>query len=121
MHRVTCFKHCLESVQIRSFFWSVFSRIRTEYGEIRIISPYSIRMRENTDQKKLCSWTFFLSERFRSFEKSSSLFYMIYFFAKNYCEVILGNLWLTSFKNSCERMQLLVKMQAAGLMQLYKI
>ena len=24
--------HCLKSVQIRSFFWSVFSCIRTEYG-----------------------------------------------------------------------------------------
>ena len=31
-------------------FWSVFSRIRTEYGEIRSISPYSARMWENTDQ-----------------------------------------------------------------------
>ena len=31
-------------------FWSVFSRIRTEYGEILCISPYSVRMRENTDQ-----------------------------------------------------------------------
>ena len=30
------------------FFWSVFSRIPTEYGEIRSISPYSVRMRENT-------------------------------------------------------------------------
>ena len=27
--------HCVKSVQIRSFFWFVFSRIRTEYGEIR--------------------------------------------------------------------------------------
>ena len=27
-------------------FWSVFCRIWTEYGEI----PYSVRMRENTDQ-----------------------------------------------------------------------
>ena len=54
--------HCLKSLQIRSYIWSVFSRIRTEYGEIlRIrteygeilrISPYSVRMRENTDQKK---------------------------------------------------------------------
>ena len=26
--------HCLKSVKIRSYFWSVFSRIRTEYGEI---------------------------------------------------------------------------------------
>ena len=29
------FKLCVKSVKIRSFFWSVFSRIRTEYGEIR--------------------------------------------------------------------------------------
>ena len=35
------------------FFWSVFSCIRTEYGEIRSISPYSVRMWENRDQKKL--------------------------------------------------------------------
>ena len=25
--------HCVKSVQIRSCFWSGFSRIRTEYGE----------------------------------------------------------------------------------------
>ena len=31
-------------------FWSVFSRIRTQSGKIRSISPYSIQMRENTDQ-----------------------------------------------------------------------
>ena len=47
------------------FFWSVFSRIRTEYGQIRSISlyrsisPYSVQLRENTDQKKLLIWTFF--------------------------------------------------------------
>ena len=29
----------MKSVQIRSFFWSVFSRIRTEYGEMLRISP----------------------------------------------------------------------------------
>ena len=33
------------------FFWSVFSSILTEYGEVRSISPYSVQMRENTDQK----------------------------------------------------------------------
>ena len=33
------------------FFWSVCSRIWTEYGEIRSITPYSVQMRENTDQK----------------------------------------------------------------------
>ena len=31
-------------------FWSVFSRIRTKYGEIRNISPYSVPMRGNTEQ-----------------------------------------------------------------------
>ena len=31
-------------------FWSVFSRIRTEYEEILRISPFSVRMRENRDQ-----------------------------------------------------------------------
>ena len=30
--------------------WSTFSRIWTEYGEIRSISSYSVRMRENADQ-----------------------------------------------------------------------
>ena len=44
-------RHCLKIVQIRRFFWSVFSRIRTECGEIRSISPYSVRIRENTEQK----------------------------------------------------------------------
>ena len=32
--------HCVKSAQKRSFFWSVFSRIRTEYREILRISPY---------------------------------------------------------------------------------
>ena len=31
-------------------FWSAFSHIRTEYGEIRSISPYLVQMRENADQ-----------------------------------------------------------------------
>ena len=52
-------EHCVKSVKIRSFFCSVFSRIQTEYGEVRSISPYSVRLRENTDQKKLHTWTLF--------------------------------------------------------------
>ena len=31
-------------------FWSIFSSIRTEYGEIQSISPYSARKWENADQ-----------------------------------------------------------------------
>ena len=50
-------EYCLERVTLREkrryseFFWSVFSRIRTEYGETRSIPPYSVRIRENTNQK----------------------------------------------------------------------
>ena len=40
-----------EKCSYSEFFWSVFSRIRTEYGEILRISSYLIRMRENTEQK----------------------------------------------------------------------
>ena len=35
-----------KSVQIRSYFWSVFSCIRTEYGDLRCKSPYSSRIQE---------------------------------------------------------------------------
>ena len=31
-------------------FWSAFSRIQTEYGEIQSISPHLVQMRENRDQ-----------------------------------------------------------------------
>ena len=39
-----------EKCLFSELFWSAFSRIRTEYGEIFCISPYSVRMRENADQ-----------------------------------------------------------------------
>ena len=39
--------HCIKSVEIQSFFWSVSK------------SLYSVRKRENTDQKKLRIWTCF--------------------------------------------------------------
>ena len=50
-------------------FWSVFSRTWAEYGEIRSISPYAVRMQENTDHKKSeyghFSWSvYFLSFSF---------------------------------------------------------
>ena len=41
------------------FFWSVFSFIRTEYGDLRRKSLYSVQIQENTDHKKLRIWTFF--------------------------------------------------------------
>ena len=51
-----------KSVQIRSFFWSVFSCIRTKYGDLRSKSPYSIQIQENADQKKLRIWALFMQQ-----------------------------------------------------------
>ena len=49
-----------EKCPYAELFWSVFSRIRTEYR----ISPYSARMRENTDQN---------NSEYRHFLRSVSL------------------------------------------------
>ena len=43
------------------FFWSVLSRIWTEYGDLLSKYPYSVQIRENKDQKKLRIWTLFTS------------------------------------------------------------
>ena len=39
-----------EKCPCSELFWPASSGIRTEYGEILGISPYSVRMRENADQ-----------------------------------------------------------------------
>ena len=40
-----------EKCPYSEFLWSVFSRIQAEYGKILRISPYSVGMPEQTDQK----------------------------------------------------------------------
>ena len=50
------------TVLYSELLWSAFSRIRTEYGEVLRIFPYSVRMRENTDQNNSESGHFFHSE-----------------------------------------------------------
>ena len=42
-----------------AFFSSLFSHNWTEYRDLRSKSPYSVQIRENTDQKKLGIWTLF--------------------------------------------------------------
>ena len=49
----------MKSVQIRNFFWSVFSCIQTEYEDLLRKSPYSVRIQGNIDQKKLRILTLF--------------------------------------------------------------
>ena len=43
-------RHCMKSVQVRSYFWSVFSCIRTEYGDLRSIhcEYRKVRTRNNS-------------------------------------------------------------------------
>ena len=48
-------------------FWSVFSLIQTEYGDLRCKSLYSIQMRENTDQKNSEYGYFSFSVKYRRF------------------------------------------------------
>ena len=46
--------HRVKSFQVQSFFWSVFSCIWIECGDLLRKSQYSVRIQENKDQKKLC-------------------------------------------------------------------
>ena len=47
----------MKNVQVRSFFWSLFSCIWTRYEDLLRKFPYSVRIQENTDQTKLSIWT----------------------------------------------------------------
>ena len=40
-----------EKCSYLEFFWSVFSRIRTEYGDSLSNSPYTVKLRKNIDHK----------------------------------------------------------------------
>ena len=56
---ISRWSHCVNSVQMQSFFRSVYSRTRAKYGDLLRKSPCSARARENRDQKKLRIWTLF--------------------------------------------------------------
>ena len=42
--------HCVKKCRYLELFWSVLTRIRTEYGQIQSIFLYSAQMPENMDQ-----------------------------------------------------------------------
>ena len=50
--------YCVKSVPIQSFYGPYF-RIWTEYGDLQSKSPYFVRIRESTDQKKIRIRTLF--------------------------------------------------------------
>ena len=56
--------HCVKKCPYLELFWSVVSRIWTEYGEKFCISLYSVRMQENADQNN-SEWGDFLCGAFR--------------------------------------------------------
>ena len=66
-------KFCMKSAPVRGFIWSVFSRIRTKYGDILRKFPYSVRIRENMDQKKLCVSSLFTQWRNKGGSSPSGL------------------------------------------------
>ena len=75
-----CFENqCVKSVCVRSFTGPYFPAFRTEHGEIRIISPYSVQMRKNTDQKNFEYGHFSRSEIYSGFSNISihSYFYLL--------------------------------------------
>ena len=59
------------------FFWSVFSCIRTEYGDIRSESRYSVRMQGNTVQENTEYGHFSHSDKYWKFR----------FLDKNHCTI----------------------------------
>ena len=66
-----------EKCSYSEFFCSVFSNIWTEYGEILRISPYSVQMLENTDQK---------NSEYEQFLRSAPQFFCLRFF--DFCIII---------------------------------
>ena len=93
--------HCPKSVQIRSFFLSVFSRIWIEYGEILRISPYSVRMREIRTRKNSVFGHFSRSACWGSVNPNN-LLQMICFkkLYKNYREKLLSLFWFLSIMSA---------------------
>ena len=59
--------HCLKGDQIPSFFRSIFSYIRKEYGDLLRKSLYSVQIQENKEQK---------NSVFGHFSRSASLCYI---------------------------------------------
>ena len=86
MSRMSLHKKC----PYLELFWSVFSHIWTEYGEIRSISPYSARMRESTDQNN-SEYGHFLrsvsSERTPNFHSVSRRCCLETYYKKNFSSV----------------------------------
>ena len=91
---LNAWSHCVKSVQIRSFLWSIFSCIPTEYGDLQSKSPYSVRIQENMDLKKLRIWTLFTQCPFLCILKTSEKLWFSYTFGWYWKTKLAWN-WIT--------------------------
>ena len=105
--------HCVKKFQIKRFFWSIFSRIRTEYGGIRSIScQYSYMQqqgRENITHIKNLDiypeeiYIFFKKKEERKFifyvypKQKSLRFYSFYLIQNNINRTLLTIISLISY------------------------
>ena len=79
--RLTLHEKCLYS----DFFWSAFSRIRIEHGDLLCKFSYLDRIRENTDQK---------NSEFEHLLRSVSWEDFFHCFHDSYCSWNLADIWL---------------------------
>ena len=80
------------------WFWSVFFRIRTEYGEILRISPCSVQMRENTDHNN-SEYGHFLRSDYEWYILKKKEIYSFHFIPRNVKSVYHGSetIWYIIF------------------------
>ena len=92
-----------EKCPYSQFFWSVFSRVWTAYGEIRSISPYSVRMRENTDQKNSEYGHFTCSACYQHYHGEMTMHFYIYqhFMFQNLWDAEIMFFFLVLFPQPC--------------------
>ena len=75
--KLACFT-LREMCPYSELFWSLFSSIRTEYGEIWSIFPYLVRIGENTDQNIYQYGVFLRSFTFPYNRSSKGQFFLIF-------------------------------------------
>ena len=74
--------HCVKSVQKQRFFWTVFSRIRTEYGDPLYLCVFSPNVGKDRSKKTPYLDTFHAVNFFKNSPQHSLLFIMNYQFSK---------------------------------------
>ena len=81
------------------FFWSVFSRIWTEYGDLLRKSPYSVQIWKIRTRKKPVFGQFSHTDVFKNSVNDKILYYII---IANLTDILLNifRLCFTSFKTS---------------------